>query len=52
MKSNKTHVQTADSESLDDIQTALFINHIDARSRDGEKRPLEKEIDTWVDKQR
>ena len=53
MKSNETHVQrSCDSESIDDIQAALFFTHLDARSRDGEKRPLEKEIDTWVDKQR
>ncbi|MCE3242012.1 MAG: hypothetical protein K0Q83_2519 [Deltaproteobacteria bacterium] len=53
MKSNETHVQTScDSESVDDIQAALFITHLDARSCDGEKRPLEKEIDTWVSKQR
>ena len=53
MKSNETHVQTScDSESVDDIQAALFITDSDARSCDGEKRPLEKEIDTWVSKQR
>jgi hypothetical protein len=47
MRSNKTHIQTSsDSESVDDIQTALFINHLDGRSCDGEKRPLEKEIET------
>jgi hypothetical protein len=53
MRSNETHVQTScDSESIDDIQAALFITHSDARSCDRKKRPLEKEIDTWVDKQR
>jgi hypothetical protein len=53
VKSNETHVQTScDLESIDDIQAALFITHLDARSCDGEKRLLEKEIHTWVDKQR
>jgi hypothetical protein len=47
LKSNKTHVQTSsDSESVDDIQAALFVNHLDARSRDGEERPIKEEIDT------
>jgi hypothetical protein len=47
MKSNETHVQTScDSENIDDIQAALFITHLDARSQDDEKRPIKEEIDT------
>ncbi len=44
MKSTKTHVQTSsDSECVDDIQAALFITHLDARSQDDEKRPIKEE---------
>ena len=53
MESNETHVKPpSDSESVDDIQAALFVTHLDARSCDGEKRPVKKEINTWVDKER
>jgi hypothetical protein len=53
MESNEKHVQTSsDSESVDDIQAALFVTHLEARSCDGEKRPIKKEINTWVDKER
>jgi hypothetical protein len=53
MKSNETHVQTSsDSETVDDMQAALFMLHLESRFRDAETGPIQKEIGTWVDKQR